>query len=293
MKRIVMAILAGIVVLSAAVVFSQQDEKTAYIKPELRGAITVTPEMLAPVRLAPGEYWFSAVIDDPRSGKFNAGYLTYKFSSDNKGLQVITTKNSLKIKAYNLTASEMNSLSEEKISPAYGRVIHEHVEGNVSVMLSLSAPASSAKINKTADFDWNNKVINISYDNDPKAPVRQHPLEENTTSIMSVIAFMLKGKWTDTTKLYRFHYFNIGQEKYEDFYIKCSGRRDKNIIKYESVWHGFGEGGQWVFWVTQPKAGAPNGMFQKYIVNPLVSRYTSYILTSKKEALKPVRPFVD
>jgi len=51
--------------------------------------------------------------------------------------------------------------------------------------------------------------------------------------------------------------------------------RDKNIIKYESVWHGFGDYGQWVYWVKQPKSGVPNGIFQKFIVNPLVTRYTT------------------
>jgi hypothetical protein len=293
MKKILTAIMVCAVVISAVSAYSQQDEKQAYVKPELRGAITVTPAMLAPMRLTPGEYWFSAIVSDPRSGDFKGGYLTYKFSSDGKGLQVISAKNVLKIKAYNITATSLDTSSEEVFSPAYGRILRERIFGNESVLLNLSTPNSSIRIDKSAEYDWNNNIITIKYGNDPKAPVRQHAIEEDTTSVMSLIAFMLKCKWTDTSKIYRFHYFNIGQERYEDLYIKCSGKRKDNVIKYESVWHGFGEGGQWVFWVTLPKAGAANGMFQKYIADPKTSRYTTYKLTTKKEALKPVRPFID
>jgi len=213
MKRIAIAVLAGFVVLSAAIVYSQLEQKPAYIKPEIRDAITVTPEMLAPMRLAPGEYWFSAVIDDPRSGRFNGGYLTYKFSTNNNGLQVISTRNVLKLKAYNMTAAETDSSTEDIFSPAYGRILHERVKGNFSVMLNPSSPPSTGQKNKTAEFDWDDKVIRITFENDPKAPIREHPMEENTTTFMSIMIFMLKGKWTDTSKVYRFHYFDIDTEK--------------------------------------------------------------------------------
>jgi hypothetical protein len=186
----------------------------------------------------------------------------------------------------------MESTSEETLSPAYGRILRARVKGNEDMLLNMSPMKSSVQINKTADFDWNNGVITVYFESDPKAPVREHPMEENTTSIMSLLVFMLKCKWTDTSKIYRFHYFDIGSEKYEDFFIKCV-KHDKNVIKYTSIFPGWGEGGQWTFWVTLPKAGAPNGMFQKYIVDPLVARYTTYILTTKKEAIKPVRPIVD
>ncbi|MFA6450433.1 MAG: hypothetical protein WCX65_13250 [bacterium] len=293
MKKLTFLFLLATLAFSTAPVYSQQNATKTNVKPELRNAITVTPEMLAPMRLAPGEYWFSALINDPRSGEFKGGYLTYKFFADNRGLQVISANNVITAKVYNMTAAKSISSNEETFSPAYGRIIRQHYEGDLAVMMSLSAPKSSVRVNKIAAFDWENKTITINYGNDPKAPVRVKPLEENTTSGMAMLAFMLKAKWTDTSKIYRFHYFNIGQEQYEDVYIKCLGMRDKNTIKYQTVWHGYGEGGQLIFWVTLPKAGAPTGMFQKYIVDPMTSRYTTYQFTTKKEALKPVRPLID
>ncbi len=290
MKKTLFAI---IILLACAMSCALSAQREGYTKPELRDAITVTPAMLAPMRFTPGDYWFVAKIVDPRSGAFNGGYLNYKFSTDKRGFQKVWFKNDLKVKLYNLTGMDSSYIVEEIFSPSTGRILRAHVEGYVSVMLSWSAPNSSVKINKTADFDWENGLIYIHYENAPNAPVRKIPMEENTVSQFSVYLFALKCKWTDKTKIYKLHYFDVAQEKYEEVYIKRSDSKDKNIIKYETVWHGWGEGGQNIFFVNPPKNGAVSGMFSKFIIDPKVNRYTIYELTTKQEATKPVRPFIE
>jgi len=286
-------LIAIIILLAGASAFAQNTKREGYTRPELRDAITVTPAMLAPVRLTPGDYWFIAKIVDPRTGTFNGGYINFRYSTDNRGYQKYWFKNSIKVKVYNLTGMDYSFIVEDTYSPSTGRIIRSHAEGYYSVMLSWSAPNSSIRINKTADYDWDNGLIYIHYENSPNAPVRKIPMEENTLSQFAIDLFALKCKWLDKAKIYKLHYFNMINEKYEDVYIKRSDTKDKKIVKYETIWHGWGEGGQKIYFVNPPENGAPSGMFKKFIIDPKVDRYTIYELTTKSEATKPVRPFIE
>lgn len=280
---------AGFISLKAG---SQDQQREGYIRPELRNAVNVTPKMLAPFRFSQAEFWYDGMLDDPRTGNFHGGYLSIKYSTSPKGQQVIDSKNRIELKAYNITASTYEYSSQEIYSPATGRILRQTMKGDYSAILTYGAPTSSIKIDKTADYDWENKRIIVRL-SDPKAPVRTYPLQDNTTAYFSIYNFMMKGKWTDTSKIYKFHYFNIAEEIYEDRYIKFAGKVNKNMLKYVTVWHGWGEGGQLIYWITPPKSGSPNGVINRFIVDPKVSRYTTYKLTTKKDATRPVRPMVD
>lgn len=283
----------------------QQDQRRGYIKPELRGAVRITPATLAPVRLMPQEQYFTASTDDPRYGRYKIGHMFLKFSNDERGNQVISLKYKFEIAVYNVEFQKYEWSMTETLSPQSGRVLKSYLEGNISAIMiwyigNKAAPKSSIYYKKTAIYDWTRKKIYFDY-NDPKAPKREFPLRDDTLSFLSRYVFLLKSKWNDPSRVYYLPYFDLEQEKYRDYYLKCAGAREKGQLKFESVFPGWGDvaetvwgnEGEFSFWVTPPSANALNGHFQKIIVDPQTTRYTIFTPATKEEALKPVRPIID
>jgi hypothetical protein len=289
---IAMAAVAAICVCAAA----QQGGRQVYVKPELQNAIRITPQMLAPVGFNSMEQYFSAYVDDPRYGKYKVGYMLLKIEKDQRGNQIITQKTVFNTVAYNVAVDKRMWILSETIAPS-GHILKAHFEGNHSgiakwVIGSNATPDSSVYITKNANFDWNNKKIFISFD-DPKAPVRVFPLNENTLPIVGLYIYALKSKWTDPSKTYNLPYFDLTVEKYLEVYIKCAAEKEKGVLKFQTVPGGYGDEEEDTYWVTPPSAGGSNGLFRKIIFDPKVARYTLMVPTTKQEALKPVRPIMD
>ncbi|HOO57039.1 MAG TPA: hypothetical protein PLN69_09465 [bacterium] len=283
-------------VLAGATTFAQQ--RQGYVKPEIRDAVTINYKMLAPTYLTPMEEYYGAYVDDPRTGRFKIGYQYLEFKNDENGNQVIISKGNFETLVYGVSFEKSEWTIKETIQPQTGRILESQAEGNLSGItiwfFGVYSPLrSKASYKKTATYDWKNMKIYVHFD-DPKAPVRTYDLDPmKTLPIFSHYIFTLKSKWTDTSKVYHLPYFDVDKERYEDFYIKFSGEQDKGQIKFESVFHGFGEGGQIMYWVTPPSANAYNGHFRKIISDPKVARYTTFLPVSEEEAKKPVRAWLE
>jgi hypothetical protein len=289
----------------ASRVFAQSDPRSlGYVKPELRDAMRITPQMLAPVRLNPQEQYFNVSVTDPRSGTFRYGYIIHKFETDPAGNQVVTMISHTEQNYHDMNLQKIDTVLTETFHHSTGRVMRTHIESNAKFLTQFwslyssaaksYAPPSSIRINKTAYYDWTNRIISIKHEDAPALTPRTFPMVGEPMGLLGEIVFLLKGKWTETNRIYYLPRFNVQTEKSEDLYLKFSGTREGGQLKYDTVWHGFGEAAEInSYWVVPPGSSAFNGHFSKILVNPQVYEYTTITPVTKEEALKPIPPFAN
>jgi len=276
---------------------AQGGGRQGYMKPELRGAVPVTGAMLAPLRLVPQEVWYNALVQDPRHGDYKVGYLLKKLEADGNNL-IITEQVRLVMKIYSVDFQSSEFTITETVSMDTGKPLEVVFKGRIAGyaywFFGVSMPPeSSVEMDKKAVYDWNRKKITVTYGNDPKAPVRSYAIENNTVPFCADEIFVYRQLGRQDGKTYHFRRFNLLQEKYEDYYLKYGGTQGKDTHKYSSVPPGWGETMVNSMWFGPPTDAAPNGIFQKIIANPLTDRYTTYLPTTKEDALKPVTPMLE
>ncbi|HOC92825.1 MAG TPA: hypothetical protein PKH33_10715 [bacterium] len=304
-KIFVAMVVAAALACFASRAFAQSDPRSlGYVKPELRGALRITPQMLAPVKLNPQEQYFTVSVTDPRSGTFRYGYIIHKFETDPAGNQVVTMISRTEQNYHDMNLQKTETIVSETFHHSTGRVMRTHIESNARFLTQFwslyssgaksYAPPSSVRINKTAYYDWTNRVISIKYEDAPAVAPRTFPMSGEPLGLLAEIVFLLKGKWTEQDRIYYLPMFSVQTEKSEDYYLKFSGTREGGQLKYDTVWHGFGEAAVLnSYWVIPPASAAFNGNFSKILVNPQVYEYTTIVPATKEEALKPIPPWAN
>ncbi|HOX29208.1 MAG TPA: hypothetical protein PLQ76_08660, partial [bacterium] len=239
---------------------AQQSERTGYVRPEIKNAINVTPAMISPVNLPADDKWFAAMVDDPRTGRFKFGHVSMITRPEGSSRSSFEISNMFQTKIYNVDFSRADVFEKDIYDSASGRILQTTIKGNSKYILywfvgEKMTPESSVSYDKTVVYSLDEGKIYLTYGKDPKAPVRTFPIEKDSVSYMSSFIFMLKCKWTDKTKIYHFRYFDPFHEKYRDEYLKSDGVSKDGVVKYETVWEGFGDAPTTTFWVTFPKPG--------------------------------------
>jgi len=286
------------VILAACCVFissrpAAQQDRRGYQKPEIRDAIEATREMLVPMRFARQEVWYNSVVDDPSRERYKIGRAVMRFDRDAENNFVLGIDETIVKKMYSVTMQESNASITIVVSPNTGRTIRMSMTSTTDSRAYWKGgvklpPESRVEVDKTAEFDWTSGQIIITYGSGPDAHRRVVPLERNSIFPAAPFVFMFKLKGLDESRVYHFRYFCIQSEKYGDYYLKYDGKRGKNTHKYSSVMPGWGDGIEDYFWLGPPSENAPNGLFEKIIINPLTTRYITYLPVSEAEAMESV-----
>lgn len=296
-KKLLAALIA-VVAIWAIPSAGQARNSGGHMKPEIRDAVMVTRDMLAPLRFSKQQVWYDALLEDPRHGVYKAGHMLMEFDRDSRGNIVLRQESNIKQVFYSVNMSQEIVSYEEVIDRETGRALQTSLEyeikGRTYWLLNIKLPPeSSVATKKTAFFDWNNNIIKIVYGDGPDQHVRQLPLERDALPSFSHVLFMFKLLGRQEEQVYGFKFFDISRERYNTVYLQYEGPRAKGIQKYSTVQDGWGEQHIHSFWFGPPSQEAPNGRFEKFIINPIVARYITFAPTTKEKALEPVTPFLD
>ncbi len=296
-KRILITLVAAAILFAARAVEATRAAE-GHLKPEIRDAVKVTRAMLAPMRFAKQKVWYSALLEDPRYGKYKAGYMFIEFDKDKDGNLILRQESDIRQVLYSVKMSREFVKYEEVIDRQTGLPLRASFEYDVSGrtywLISIKLPPESRMATKkTAIFDWTSNKIKMTYGDGPNAHVRMFPLERDSVPAFAPVIFMFRLMGRQEEKVYSFRYFDMQRERYEDSYLQFEGPRAKGIQKYSTVPQGWGDQTVTSFWFGPPSEEAPNGRFEKYIINPLITRYITFLPTTKEKALEPVTPLID
>lgn len=288
-------IIAFVVSMACGTIGAQAQQRQGHIKDELKGAVTVTDGMVAPIRFVPQEVWYDILLEDPRYGKYKGGHTNLNIQWDKNGDLVFSSEDEVENQVFSVEMSSSKNSMKTYVDPDTGRTTKIELKGKGKVrglwqIGKYLSPESSVEIEKTAYFDWGKNQITIVYGNDVHRRTIQ--IEKGSSSLVSYFAFMMKLKGKEG-QLYHFKTFDVMSEKFIDTYLKYEGKRDNGIHKFTTVPAGWGDESFTAFWFGPPTEEAPNGKFEKIILNPVITRYLTLLPVSKEKALGPVTPLKD